>query len=189
MSKHKGVIKICVQFGNRIDTIPYEYELLGHDSKVSETLVSNFDWLNLPYEEKVLLTLSDRKDILLLKNFPKREINDHAIQLNLLLNSFESTNVTLKADFFGALICLSTLNIDQLAPNCRLTLHLHNFPPQLIPEELAEIPESLKCHIIFHSESEINLEKFGSLFEKSPLDIHGPTIIKRDHPIKFRNSA
>ncbi len=189
MNKYKGAITISLNFENRVDTIPYQYEVCEHNSKVSETIINNFEWLNLSCEEKKILTWADRKDILSLKNFSYNEIINHAQQLKLLINHFECSHITLSAGFFGALISVAAISTSDSIPDRYFTLHLHNLPPQLIPHELTNILEKTKSKIVFHSESQENLEKFGSLFQNNKILGFPPVIIEKQIPHKLRNSA
>lgn len=189
MKKHSGVIKICLHTNSRQDNFPYKFEVITPEASISDTIISNFDWLKLCAEEKKDLTLSDRQEMFFLNNFSLNDIENHAYQLQLLLNSYDCQQITLNATSFGALICLSAMNLGDLRPDCQFTLHLHNFPPQFIPKHFRQIPPQVHCQLVFHCEAKNNLEKFSGLFEKGQFLVPSPSILKKNPSIKFKKIA
>ncbi len=114
------------------------YRLPQRDFSVSETLMKEFQSLELSDEEKGKLSRSHRKTMCNYTHLSEGDIANYRNQLIKELSQYTDERLVIVASEMGAFICLAAIFSGELPQNVNWHFELKEFAPPLFPKNLVK---------------------------------------------------
>lgn len=128
----------------RIDRLLMDvYDIPEKKYPINELVLDNFKNLQLPKQEKNVLSFAARQRVKTYQNLDINWLENMAKQLIERVNRLKRKIVHLKADNIGSFVCLYALKFFKLADGKELVLHLNDCPLKLFEKYVARITQKL----------------------------------------------
>ncbi len=168
MKKHHN-LRGNIQFvGGKAQAIKYAPPSLqeGFAGNLCDTIMGSFESLNFSVEEKKQLSRTHRKIINYYRHISPFSLNADAKQLISTINQSKQTQVVIKADHYGAYVCLAALYSGKLSEDKKIEFILENAPLALFPKAFMKTKPKDRLHkIVFNLSEDCWLSPFSSLYD------------------------
>lgn len=162
-------LKGKIQFvGGKSSTIKYSAPTMeaGFEDNICDTMMGSFENIKFSSEEKKQLSRSHRKIINYYRHLNPFSLNADAKQLISMINSSRENQFVIKANQYGAYICLAALYSGKLSDHKKVEFILENAPLALFPKALMKAKPKDRLHKIVLKLSEDSwLSPFTSLYD------------------------
>ncbi|MGZ3790424.1 MAG: hypothetical protein ACXVLQ_17965 [Bacteriovorax sp.] len=137
----------------------------GFEDNLALTMMASFDHLNLTSEEKKNLSRSHRKMLNYYRHISPFSLNIDANKLIIEINQSKQAHFVIKANHYGAYVCLAALYSGKLSPNKKIEFILENAPLALFPKTFMKCEPKGDFHrVVFQMSDDCWLSPFRSLY-------------------------
>lgn len=153
-SHHCGKIAFR-KLGHKKSLKSFNFNLPNKSFSVSETLMSEFQGLNLSNEEKGKLSRNLREYMCIYTHITEKDISTYRKQLIKELRNYSDETLVISASELGAFICLAAIFSGELPQNVSWHFELKEFALPLFPKELVKkksAAQSYDVSLVFSKE-------------------------------------
>jgi hypothetical protein len=147
----------------------WEYVYKTPCPKIKDTLMSEFNNLELNHEEKQQLTLNHRKKLFRFLQLHNKAITSLTNKFVKELKQYRDESIKILAKEEGAHICLAALFSGKLSGQMDWKFEFSDVPLKLFPEKLIKKPGMAQMYdISFSLDQNSWLRPFQTLYERPP---------------------
>lgn len=144
----------------------------GYVEKMFDTMMINFNFLNLSQAEKKKLSKSHRQLINCYTHLNPFALNHDAKELISAISHLPDEKLVIKANNYGTYVCLAAIYSGHL-PNKKIEFLLEDAPIALFPKSLIKYQPKEQLHkVIFRVSEKSWLCPFMSLYQNHMINCH-----------------